>query len=56
MDNNTVICGNKTCPNYDGQGCNKSYIILNHAGKCVSSEQRMEEKTDAELAGNHVGK
>lgn len=56
MKGNIVICRNKRCPNYDGKGCNKSFITLNHAGKCVSSEQKREEEENAELAGDYTGK
>lgn len=56
MRGNVVICGNKGCPNYDGKGCDKSFITLNRAGKCVSSEQKREDEKNAELAGNYTGK
>ena len=45
MKHNTVICS---------RGCDKEFIVLDKAGKCVSSEQKKEDKENAELAGNHI--
>lgn len=40
MNKNTIVCSNIACPNNTNKGCDRSFITLDAAGKCLSAKQK----------------
>ena len=40
MNKNIIICKNKSCPNNNGKGCDRTFVTMDAAGKCLSADQK----------------
>ena len=52
MQRNVIICRNQNCPNNRNRNCDRTYVIMDPGGRCLSAKQaagdRQEEQDDEE--------
>lgn len=50
MTKNNIICSNTTCPNNTNKGCDRSFVTMDAAGRCLSANQQAAGHADNDTA------